>query len=75
MKYIYKLKTNYIKSEEGVEIPIWGIEVSVVTGEVVAYVTGVFCDRARGEEFVGLCNSRSLDLLQLLDVLEDELSF
>lgn len=72
-KYLYKVKSEMIRTEEGGEYLSYGISVSLGDTEIIT-VSDVTTDSSALEGLAELCNEEELDVIHLEDVIQDFLA-
>lgn len=69
----YRVRQDFIVSEEGAVCPVYGIEAYSCSGRLLQSVPDIFCSRSRAETLAALCNAGKLALSHLPCVIEDAL--
>lgn len=72
--YTYKVRAGQIPNEDGIAVPVYGIEVwENQTDSLICAIEDVFTSRCQAKELAELCNRLELDPIHLYDVIEDAL--
>ncbi len=73
MKCTYKITETCVAYEDK-QYTTYGIDAVDEFEKVIASFSDVFFDRAKAEEFVGMCNDGSLSVIHFGEVIEDVLA-
>lgn len=70
LKYEYSLRKDVIKSEEGEQFPVYGLNVSdTESGKTEDTYPDLFFDKESAEAFIAFCNSEEIDISHLPDAI------
>ena len=73
MEIVYRLRIDEIYDDEGELHTVYGVDACDGDGNILESISDIFLEREKAEGFIGLCNSLSLSLVHLYDVIEDVL--
>lgn len=75
MGYLYRLRSDVITDDDGVEVIVYGVDVfDRATDKVLKSIPDIFVDCVTAKAFIELCNSEKLNLVHMEDVIEDALT-